>query len=71
MESYDNIYKMNEKNDDFRDMMPTSEEVYGEKGLRGLGGTKMVMSYTDVVLGAYECVNDITNDNKCEFDFFK
>ena len=39
-----------------------------DKGLRGLGGTKMVMSYTDVVLGAYECVKDVSDDNGCEFD---
>ena len=38
-----------------------------DKGLRDLGGTKTRVSYTDVVLSAYDCVNDITNDNKCEF----
>ena len=39
-----------------------------DKGLRGLGGTKVVTSYTDLVLNAYDCVKDISNDNKCEFD---
>ena len=74
---------MNDKND-FRDMMPTSEEVYGgelppitdadktpenykQEGLRGLGGTKTRVSYTDVVMSAYDCVNDITDNNGCEF----
>ena len=39
-----------------------------DKGLRGLGGTKMVTSYTDVVLAAYTCVKDISDDNGVEFD---
>ena len=38
-----------------------------DKGLRDLGGTKTRVSYTDVVLSAYDCVNDITDDNRCEF----
>ena len=38
-----------------------------DKGLRGLGGTKTIVSYTDVVLSAYECVNEVTDDNGCEF----
>ena len=37
------------------------------KGLRDLGGTSTRVSYTDVVLSAYECVNEITDDNKCDF----
>ena len=38
-----------------------------DKGLRDLGGTKTRVSYTDVVMSAYDCVNDITDDNRCEF----
>ena len=38
-----------------------------DKGLRDLGGTKTIVSYTDVVLSAYECVSEIADDNKCEF----
>ena len=39
-----------------------------DKGLRGLGGTKTIVSYTDVVLSAYECVNEVTDDNCVEFE---
>ena len=37
------------------------------KGLRGLGGTRTIVSYTDVVMSAYECINDVTDDNGCDF----
>ena len=37
-------------------------------GLRDLGGTKTVVSYTDLVLNAYTCVKDISDDNEVEFD---
>ena len=36
-------------------------------GLRGLGGTRTMVSYTDVVLSAYECINDVTDNNGCDF----
>lgn len=26
------------------------------------------MSYTDVVMSAYDCVNDLTDDNGCDFE---
>ena len=39
-----------------------------DKGLRGLGGTKTVVSYTDTVLSAYECVSELADDNKCDFN---
>ena len=39
-----------------------------DKGLRGLGGTKTVVSYTDLVLNAYTCVKDISDDNEVDFD---
>jgi hypothetical protein len=39
-----------------------------DKGLRGLGGVKTRVSYTDVVLSAYDCVNDLTDDNGCDFE---
>ena len=38
-----------------------------DKGLRDLGGTKTRVNYTDVVMSAYDCVNDITDNNGCEF----
>ena len=38
------------------------------KGLRGLGGTKTIVSYTDVVMSSYECVNEVTDDNGCDFE---
>ena len=39
-----------------------------DKGLRDLGGTRTRVNYTDLVLSAYDCVNDLTNDNGCDFD---
>ena len=39
-----------------------------DKGLRDLGGTKTRVSYTDVVMSAYDCVNDLTHDNGCDFE---
>jgi hypothetical protein len=41
-----------------------------DKGLRGLGGTKMVteVSYADVVVAVKACIDDVTDDNECEFD---
>ena len=38
-----------------------------DKGLRDLGGTRTRVNYTDLVLTAYDCVNDLTNDNGCDF----
>ena len=38
------------------------------KGLRGLGGTKTIVEYHSIVLSAYECVNEVTDDNGCEFE---
>ena len=38
------------------------------KGLRGLGGTKMVIDYTQLVAACKECIDDVTNDNGVEFD---
>ena len=37
------------------------------KGLRGLGGTKMVVSYTDIVMLVHESVKEVSDDNGCEF----
>jgi hypothetical protein len=37
------------------------------KDLRGLGGTRTRASYTDVVMSAYDCVNDLTDDNGCDY----
>ena len=38
------------------------------KGLRGLGGTKMVIEYTQLVAACKECIDDVTDDNGVEFD---
>ena len=38
------------------------------EGLRNLGGTRTRVSYTDVVMSAYDCVNDLTDDNGCDFE---
>jgi hypothetical protein len=45
-----------------------NERMMEDQGLRGLGGTKTVVSYTDLVLNAYTCVKDIGDDNGVEFD---
>ena len=39
-----------------------------DKGLRGCCGAKTVASYTDLVLNAYTCVKDISDDNEVDFD---
>ena len=38
-----------------------------DKGLRGLGGTKTVVSYVDIVMNVHSAVKDVCDDNKCEF----
>ena len=38
------------------------------KGLRGLGGTKMVIEYTQLVAACKECIDDVTEDNGVDFD---
>ena len=38
------------------------------KGLRGLGGTKMVIDYTQIVAACKECIDDVTDDNGVEFE---
>ena len=58
-----NISMMSEK--DKTDQI--NERMMADQGLRGLGGTKTLVSYTDVVLSAYECVNEVTDDNGCDF----
>jgi len=45
-----------------------NERMMEDQGLRGLGGTKTRVSYTDVVMSAYDCVNDLTDDNGCDFE---
>ena len=37
------------------------------KDLRGLGGTRTVVSYTDIVMNAHSAVMDVCDDNKCEY----
>ena len=39
-----------------------------DKGLRGLGGTKIVVRYTDIVLNVYSAVKDVCDDNEVDFD---
>ena len=38
------------------------------KGLRGLGGTRIRVEYADLVLACKECIDDVTDDNGVEFD---
>ena len=40
------------------------------KGLRGLGGTKMVIDieYADLVIACKLSIDDVTDDNGCEFE---
>ena len=40
------------------------------KGLRGLGGTKMVIDieYADLVIACKLCIDEVTADNGAEFD---
>ena len=38
------------------------------KGLRGLGGTKMVIEYAQLVAACKECIDDVTDDNGVDFD---
>ena len=38
------------------------------KGLRGLGGTKMVTQYSDVVVAVFAAIEDISDDNGCNFE---
>ena len=45
-----------------------NERMMEDQGLRGLGGTKTRVSYTDVIVSAYDCVNEVTDDNGCDFE---
>ena len=38
-----------------------------DQGLRGLGGVKTVVNYTDIVMNAHSAVMDVCDDNKCEY----
>jgi hypothetical protein len=38
-----------------------------DQGLRGLGGTKTVVSYTDIVMNVHSAIKDLCDDNKCEY----
>jgi hypothetical protein len=44
-----------------------NERMMEDQGLRGLGGTRTRVNYTDLVMSAYDCVNDLTDDNGCDF----
>ena len=39
-----------------------------DKGLRGLGGTRIRVEYADLVLACKECIDDVTDDNGVDFD---
>jgi hypothetical protein len=39
-----------------------------DKGLRGLGGTKSVVSYVDLVLNVHSAVQNVCDDNEVDFD---
>ena len=38
-----------------------------DKGLRGLGGTRTVVNYTDIVMNVHSAVQNASDDNECEF----
>ena len=38
------------------------------KGLRGMGGTKIRVSYADLVAACKECVDDVTDESGSDFD---
>ena len=44
-----------------------NERMMEDQGLRGLGGTKTVVSYVDIVMNVHSAVKDVCDDNKCEF----
>ena len=39
-----------------------------DKGLRGLGGVKTVVRYTDIVMNVHSAVRDVCDDNEVDFD---
>ena len=62
----DNPYNncmMNEK--DRTDQI--NERMMEDQGLRGLGGTRTVVSYTDIVMNVHSAIKDLSDDNQCEF----
>ena len=38
------------------------------KGLRDLGGARMVVRYADIVMMVHESVKDVSDNNGCDFD---
>ena len=38
------------------------------KGLRGLGGTKMVTQYSDVVVAVFEAIEELSAENGGDFE---
>ena len=44
-----------------------NERMMEDQGLRGLGGTRTVVSYTDIVMNVHSAVQDLSDDNQCEF----
>ena len=38
-----------------------------DKGLRGLGGVKTVVSYVDIVMNVHSAIKDVCDENKCEY----
>jgi hypothetical protein len=45
-----------------------NERMMEDQGLRGLGGTKTVVSYTDIVMNVHSAVRDVCDDNEVDFD---
>ena len=58
-----NYSMMNEK--DRTDQI--NERMMEDQGLRGLGGTRTVVSYTDIVMNVHSAIMDLSDDNQCEF----
>ena len=44
-----------------------NERMMQDQGLRGLGGTRTVVSYTDIVMNVHSAIKDLSDDNQCEF----
>ena len=39
-----------------------------DKGLRGLGGVRTVVKYTDIVMNVHSAVRDVCDENEVDFD---
>jgi hypothetical protein len=44
-----------------------NERMMADQGLRGLGGTKTVVSYVDIVMNVHSAIKDLCDENKVEY----